>query len=284
MRKIDAAPLNNRIWKRWRTDCKKATQACVQSVEQGQKPSFNEKLYKRKSVKQAYYFSKDAPFYGKCAYCETYIHDFQHGDMEHFRPKGGVTDENDAPVIAIDDNGNPLLDEEGKSKTHPGYYWLAYDWKNLLPSCTVCNEPKTINEKKVGKHNRFPVNGNHAQCPDDIETEKPLLINPASGREDDDPKRHLTIDTNTGVAYHLTQRGKTCIDIFGLNIRDQLVRDRKRAISEVRAQICKIVLNAEDSEEAKQELIAIRQGKRSYSMASNAVLDELEGLLEPIFE
>ena len=22
---------------------------------------------------------------------------------------------------------------------HPGYFWLAYNWKNLLPSCQNCN-------------------------------------------------------------------------------------------------------------------------------------------------
>jgi hypothetical protein len=27
----------------------------------------------------------------------------------------------------------------GKSVEHPGYFWLAYHWKNLLPSCAFCN-------------------------------------------------------------------------------------------------------------------------------------------------
>lgn len=283
MRNIDIKPLGDRKWKRWIRDCQKATEACLESVRQGNKPSFK-KLYKRKSIKEAYFFSKKEPFYGKCAYCESYISDFQHGDVEHFRPKGGVTDENDVTVFLKDNNGDPILDEDNREIPHPGYYWLAYDWKNLLPSCIVCNEPKTINDRKIGKHNRFPVIRNHAQTPEDVEAEQPLLINPASNLEDDDPQLHLTIDTQTGIIGHLTERGKMCINVFGLNLRDQLVKDRKRAIDEVRALFSKILFNSPDSEDAKEELIAIRKGRRSYTMAAQAVFDEIQSNIEPILE
>ena len=58
--------------------------------------------------------------FGKCAYCERSLNgDF--GAVEHFRPKGGYQ----------------IEDEKYLRK--PGYYWLAYDWNNLLYSCSECN-------------------------------------------------------------------------------------------------------------------------------------------------
>ena len=69
-------------------------------------------------------------FYNKCAYCETtevgYI-----SDAEHFRPKGQVR--NKSGIVKT-------FDVDGVSEiTHPGYFWLAYHWQNLLPSCNTCN-------------------------------------------------------------------------------------------------------------------------------------------------
>src|SRR5579872_571430 len=60
----------------------------------------------------------------KCAYCERICK----ADIEHYRPKKAV-------------------DEEAQ---HPGYYWLCYEWSNLLPSCITCN-------REGSKHNHFPV-------------------------------------------------------------------------------------------------------------------------------
>src|SRR5262245_779977 len=53
-----------------------------------------------------------AYFHCKCAYCESEFDTVAWGDVEHYRPKRGVTGE-----------------------THPGYYWLAYAERNLMPSC-----------------------------------------------------------------------------------------------------------------------------------------------------
>jgi hypothetical protein len=273
MRKINPKPQNTRKWKLWRSACEKAKQALLASVGQGKKPEFNERLYKRKSIKTEYFFSKGPPFYGKCAYCDSYIPDFQRGDVEHFRPKGGVTDENDNPVLVPDANG--VL------AAHPGYYWLAYDWRNLLPSCTICNQPTTVGEQKIGKHNRFPVIGQHARTSEEVEHEQPLLINPASGDPEDDPERHLAIDIDTGLLIGLTERGKTCIEVFGLNIRDQLVDGRRSRCSAARDLLIKVIYKSAQSEEAKKELIAMRSGERSYTMAARAVLAGLRPFLAP---
>ncbi|RYE15232.1 MAG: hypothetical protein EOP45_18680, partial [Sphingobacteriaceae bacterium] len=61
----------------------------------------------------------------KCAYCECYEPE---PEVEHYRPKKRVT-------------GVP---------GHPGYYWLCYEWSNLMPSCHDCNKAKS-------KGNNFPV-------------------------------------------------------------------------------------------------------------------------------
>lgn len=279
MRKITLPPsLNIPTWNRWRTECEKATQACLIIVALGQKPIFNKNLYRRKSIKKTYFFSKGAPFYGKCAYCETYISDFQHGDVEHFRPKGAVTDENDKLIFLKNELGAPVLDENNNPKPHPGYYWLAYDWRNLLPSCIKCNQASTIGDKKIGKHNRFPVVGTHAQKPEEIEDEQPLLINPASDDEQDDPEKHLTIDTATGLLGHLSKRGEMCIEIFGLNPRDQLVKDRQRACRKVRSLLVEFIYNPARRGEIRANLVAVRKGERSYTMAAQAVLAEFTEL------
>jgi hypothetical protein len=73
------------------------------------------------------------PFYKKCAYCETSIERF-YSDAEHHRPKRRVRikDQNGilVPVCCEVGVGPP-----GLQMKHPGYFWLAYDWKNLIPSC-----------------------------------------------------------------------------------------------------------------------------------------------------
>jgi hypothetical protein len=56
-------------------------------------------------------------------------------EIEHYRPKKAV------------------------SKTqHAGYYWLCYEWSNLLPSCNKCN-------RDGGKHNQFPILGEQVTAP-----------------------------------------------------------------------------------------------------------------------
>jgi hypothetical protein len=272
MRKIILAAPASQKWKRWISDCEKASKALAEVVQNGEKPSFNEKLYKRKSIKDDFFFGKESPFYGKCAYCETYIADFQHGDIEHFRPKAAVANELDEPIFQRDQQGILALDENGQPILHSGYYWLAYDWQNLLPSCTVCNQPKLVGGKKIGKHNRFPVIGQHAQASGEVEAECPLLINPTSLQDNDDPSKHLAIDIDTGLMIPLSERGQMCIEIFGLNQRDQLVQERRRAIRE--ATLLLLHLAKGDDPNTLEEIKSIVIGKRSYTMASLAVLSK----------
>ena len=102
----------------------------------------------------------------KCWYCETLINR-QPGTMDHFRPKGRVTDVN-----------------------HEGYWWLAYDWRNYRYSCTLCNSananPDTGDVE--GKANHFPLleEAKRARTFEgDIAEERPLLLDPTDLRDPD---------------------------------------------------------------------------------------------------
>lgn len=254
MRRIRLQPPNNKKWQRWLRDCEKETRALQDAIDRGESVTFKESLYKRC---KEFWFGDDSPFHGKCAYCECDIKDFQHGDVEHFRPKGGVTDQLDRAI------------------NHPGYYWLAYDWQNLLPSCVACNQPMSVKGQKIGKHNRFPVIGTHAQTPDEIVNEQPLLINPVSENDDDDPSKHLGIDTATGIIFHRTERGKMCIDIFGLNLRDRLLDQRGKACDEIKALWVKWAFNVADRPQIAEKFKNIQSGKCSYSLTQNTLLSEL---------
>ncbi len=70
-------------------------------------------------------------YLNKCAYCER----LEKADIEHYRPKKSVKDE-----------------------THDGYYWLCYEWTNLLPSCVKCN-------RDGAKLTHFPILGTRVLAP-----------------------------------------------------------------------------------------------------------------------
>jgi hypothetical protein len=76
-------------------------------------------------------------FNGQCAYCESPLKfDRYRGDAEHYRPKGSVmwrdlaTNKKTKARCKLSD---------GTEIDHPGYFWLAYDWRNLMPACADCN-------------------------------------------------------------------------------------------------------------------------------------------------
>jgi hypothetical protein len=126
--------------------------------------------------------------------------------VEHYRPKGGYRA------------------EEGQPLSQPGYYWLAADWMNLLPSCTRCNSGEThdhADRPRVvsGKANWFPLANEkkRATKPGDENAETPLLLHPYR----DDPHDHLKF-AGEGVvrARNGDLRGQTTIDVIGLNRQD----------------------------------------------------------------
>jgi len=151
-------------------------------------------------------------FGGKCAYCESDYAGTQPMDVEHWRPKSEVHD-----------NGSVL----------PGYYWLASEWTNLLPSCIDCNRARTqfdvVEQREInlGKANQFPVTGKRLASPtDDHLGEMPLLLEPC----ENDPEAFLRY-TEDGVvlpskdAGEEYERAMASIRVYALN-RSDLVSER----------------------------------------------------------
>ena len=122
-------------------------QKIEKQIKNKMKKKFNDDLWLKDEVRGFLYKSQ----HGKCCYCERKRDMKRESDVEHFRPKGSVKE-------------NP---------GHPGYWWLAYEWNNLLISCKTCNQ--TYKRSKFplrNKENRvFKKDGN-------LNTEKPYLINP----------------------------------------------------------------------------------------------------------
>ncbi len=149
--------------------------------------ALSSRIYGSKAVKS---LLLEAQF-RKCCYCERKILPSAFGDVEHFRPKAGVRSVSSSTLI------------------RPGYYWLAYDWTNLLVSCGVCNTKY--------KHTFFPLRNERRRARwhgDSIELENPLLVDPAR----EEPREHIRYDGD--APYALTMRGQTTIEILGLRRGD----------------------------------------------------------------
>jgi hypothetical protein len=204
-------------------------------------------------------------FHNKCAYCESPL-TMKSCDVEHFRPKGRVSTENNKPV------GRTV---GGKFEKHPGYYWLAYDWGNLLPSCVSCNRFG----EAYGKWDRFPVRGQHAFEPGQEQFEEPLLINPWWQC----PDRHFIFASNGAIAG-MTEEGKKCVEIFGLK-RDPLLEGRKTAWMQARGAIKSMfeAINYRALDEVRQhkaDVDAYLQGRKPYSAAGRASIFQYKKEIE----
>jgi uncharacterized protein (TIGR02646 family) len=173
------------------------------------------KAYSRDEVKQAL----AQLFHGKCAYCENRYAATQPVDVEHWRPKQRV----------IDEHGREVL----------GYYWLAADWSNLLPSCIDCNRERrqevlpTGEVRLLGKGERFPLRrgSKRARKPDEERLEDPLLLNPCEPSHN--VERQLEF-TDKGVVRPRRradrERAQASIEVYGLN-RSALVQERLEIIT-----------------------------------------------------
>jgi uncharacterized protein (TIGR02646 family) len=143
----------------------------------------------------------------KCAFCESKVPHIAHGDVEHFRPKAGYRQDPD--------------DTLGR----PGYYWLAYEWSNLLFCCQLCNQRF--------KRNHFPLVESVRRAKsyhDRIEDERPLFVHPAG----EEPESVLEFcggrDGHILRAIGGDPRGQRTIEALGLN-RDELAEMRRDALA-----------------------------------------------------
>lgn len=273
MIKIDFEQPNCEIWKEWKKKCKKATISIIKAHDKkGLRKSIDyqiKPIYKDKDVKRKYYMNIKGPFNGKCAYCDSLIIHDQYGDIDHFRPAKEITDINNNIVMIV---------KSRKKYKHPGYYWLAYDWKNLFPTCEKCNRPSKPGERAVGKHSRFPVmDGFYAKRTGEEIKEKPLLINPVT----DDPTDHLDINLKTGFMAFRTPRGKACIEVFGFNERNGLPQERMSVHQEALALIVRFFTSYKGSEDEKDsflELCKYVSGKKPHSFVGRkTIMSKSEG-------
>ena len=248
-------------WKTWRQRCDAKTDELIQRHQAGEQMTIGD-LYKHGRMQEVYK-QQEKPFFGKCAYCDSDVLVSQHGDIEHWRPKSAVTDEHNKTVC--------IRNEDGTVSRHPGYYWLAYEWTNLLLSCILCNQIATSKPggKLIGKGTRFPVRGDYARRQGEETNEEPLLLNPT----DEDPETHLKVDVEIGIMIPKSERGRISIDIFGLN-REALVGARYRCLRSVES-LVKEWRSAEtvtERREAEFRMEKIRSGEEPYSAAGRAVL------------
>ena len=181
-------------------------------------------------------------YFSKCAYCEDYATIY----IEHYRPKGRVI----------------------KTK-HGGYFWLCYEWSNLVPTCHECN--------KIGggKGDQFPVKHRHIEfekClinqdldPNKIQAsylnqlEEPLLLHP----EIDEPKAFLSFeiaDKKEGIALKgldgKNGRGEQTIKICNLN-RESLLISRQDIITEFIKNIDLALNFCKTNQSSREEILMI---------------------------
>lgn len=154
----------------------------------------------------------------KCAACER-----DRGtelQVDHYRPKKSRNNTKDPQY------------------NQPGYLWLVYEWTNLVPLCSKCNQKKS---------NKFPLKGWNSvnrvvtrnlpsgEVNKDAfnstwlnEREKPLIINPEIEKH---PAKHFKF-LNNGIVKGRTVEGKETINVYDMN-RGDLKRERLQRIKEI---------------------------------------------------
>ena len=156
---------------------------------------FSRDIYAHKDVKDALVGMQ----HEKCAFCEAKPLPVSDGDIEHFRPKGAVRA------------------KKGGRRVQPGYYWLAYEWENLLLACGRCN--------RRHKRDEFPLAVPAHRAADhraDVTLESPMLVDPSR----EDPTLVIGFRDHVPHAVGGDARGETTIEVLGLR-RPELNRDRE---------------------------------------------------------
>lgn len=172
----------------------------IEQIALGDKDIISDKIYKgeykdaegKSQSKVRDYLNKY--YFDKCAYCELHCK----AEIEHFRPKKGVTED----------------------AAHNGYYWLCYSWSNLIPSCRYCNT-------EGGKGNKFPIiqNGKRVTSPEFVSSKLDTSKCEAakSPLASEEPYLlHPEIDTNpeSFLAFKISL-DKNGIDIVGIDKKNR---------------------------------------------------------------
>jgi len=176
--------------------------------------------YRNQEIKSAL----RAEAHSKCSYCETYIAGAQYADIDHFRP----------------------------ISKHP---LLAFEWRNLLYSCELCNEEKS----DYGK-------------PDES------IINPSIDNPESEMTFHFT-GLRHGWVNPLTLKGERTRDVLKLDRPDLLI-DRRRRLQEVRdnIEIYRAALNDPNLQDATRGMVgrlvrSMTGADASFSSMCNQYVD-----------
>jgi hypothetical protein len=246
-------------WVKWGEWAEKETATVVERFEewleleqQNEKPfqvKFNSEVWK--ALKDWYL---ESVFYQKCAYCEREISGY-YGDAEHYRPKGAVKQPKGGGLERVTcELPDPRHPGQVMTVPHPGYFWLAYDWRNLLPACVYCNSGYGKNDRfdakryvvmvmlKQSEVEALPVHERPFRSkkwpsyyyprPSALDSiEEPKLLNPLNAVGRFDPRKHIRFGIKGLVAaVDESERGASTIAI--LQLRDERLRQARQKAQE----------------------------------------------------
>ena len=299
-------------WARWLSRADKATDAALDrwkawyetppDKKTGARPPFDPGLQqviwsdlKKWLNEHLYHFH--------CAYCEGPLEaDRYEGDAEHFRPKGRITWRDAAGAVHV---ARCRLPDDSEID-HPGYFWLAYDWRNLVPACASCNSG-------AGKVDQFPAVSAHVLHADEATAgvapgqsppradalgafrqlrryflpparldalESPLLLNPLNPTPEREPGGHLRYGIGgLVVALDGSELGRASIKVYQLE-REKL-RIRRQKAQEVLQMSYHSAMQrggAGALQDARDVLAEYRTGQAEHATAALDALDELESM------
>ena len=207
----------------------------LNKIKNEDKPGKKIKQYNAPEVKDAL----NELYNNKCAYCEGIANSAKFKSrIDHFRPKNGIKE----------------------IENHKGYFWLGYEWTNLLPTCETCNREKwnkfplekgkedtRISDDLVKegfiKNNEFIFENFKIE---NLEREKRLLLNP----EIDQVEKYLYFLPTGEIKHLLTDKGeklgKKSIEVYNLN-RKSLISERKTIIDNLYKEIIDIFIRDTDN-------------------------------------
>lgn len=223
------------------------------SLTEKNKHDFKPKVYRDGTLKEL-----ETLYHHKCGYCETDTTAGAPMQVDHYRPKAEVT----------------------KEKEHEGYYWIAYEWSNLLLSCSRCNNKK---------RNQFPITGirvtsptlNPDGMPDDdsrlatsplFQNEKPLLLHPEIDKVEDffiflPDGRLAPIGDNPRAleTISICQLNRSELVLKRLSVLNKLFNRIQKELKELEAK----VINGEQAQHSIkrvfEELVLLQSPENEYS-------------------
>ncbi|WP_299152264.1 HNH endonuclease [uncultured Christiangramia sp.] len=220
-------------------------------------------------------------YFDKCAYCESKIKPVSTPHIEHFRPKKKITGINNS-----------------------GYYWLGYEWSNLLLACPSCNGIKSTkfpvnNENHITDH-PIDANGDIDYTKFDHRNgyhryERALIINPEYWK----PEKLISLSYNGElIPIKNNKLAITTIEKIDLNRHDLLIERTKvidNIIQRIEEQLFRRFEDNLDDNAFQNQLniifkdIIIRIGQEAeYTLVGRNMIEKFDELIlediEPEFQ